>query len=131
MQTAGRNTPLNSGACGRSTPLNAGACGRSTPLNSGACGGGDDDFEDNLPKKKPTNVNMFDESELESPIKNNFLLEHNRKINKPKLNNILNNQLEEEEKHGYDNHVEDDDDDEVAVAKMSNYLGSYSNSERK
>ena len=104
---------------GRSTPLNTGACGRSTPSNYGACGGADDIPEVDTPPKKPLNVNMFDEAE--SPVKNNFLLEHNRKINKPKINNVLNNTIEDKE-----DDVEDDSD-EIAIVKMSNYLGGYSN----
>lgn len=111
------------GACGRNTPVNTGACGRNTPLSGGACGGVEDgEFPEVIPKK-PLNVNMFDD--VESPIKNNFLLEHNRKINKPKINNVINNTLEEDD-------VDiDTNDDEIAIAKMSNYLGSYPDPEKK
>jgi hypothetical protein len=111
------------GACGRNTPVNSGACGRSTPLSGGACGGADDAETPDVTLKKPLNVNMFDE--VESPIKNNFLLEHNRKINKPKINNVINNTLEE------DAADIDPNDDEIAIAKMSNYLGSYPDPEKK
>ena len=125
-QHTGRGTPINSGACGRSTPMSAGgACGRSTPLNGGgACGGAEDDFEEIL-NRKPLNINMFDEAE--SPVKNNNLLEHNRKINKPRINNLLKNTVDDE-KEGFENNIDmaDDNDDEIAIAKMSNYLGSYS-----
>lgn len=126
-------------AAGRSTPSTV-ACGRSTPMSGGACGSLDDDAID-FPAiaKKPLNVNMFDEDE--TPVKSN-----NRKINKPKINNLLNNTnnstsvVEEDDededvggggKFGVDNpfgvndNDDDDGDDEMAIVKMSNYLGSY------
>ena len=110
------------GACGRSTPLSAGACGRSTPMNA------TDEAFDAL--KKPLNVNMFDEDE--TPTKSN-----NRKINKPKINNLLKQSTNESnEKFGIENPfgVDDSDaetDDDAAIAKMSNYLGSYDDKARK
>jgi len=126
----------SAGACGRSTP--SAVAGRSTPM-SGACGSVADDADafDVLPLKKPLNVNMFDEED-ETPVRGGN--SYNRKINKPKINNLLNNSVVAEEedddddvsggKFGVDNPfgVDDndgDDDDELAIVKMSNYLGSY------
>ena len=122
------------GACGRSTPLSTGACGRSTPMS--ASGAVDDPFD---AFKKPLNVNMFDEDE--TPTKSN-----NRKINKPKINNLLKQSNaaadadadESDQKFGIENpfgvsdsDADTDDDDDVAIAKMSNYLGSYDDKARK
>ena len=70
--------------------------------------------------QKEYDINVFDEKCSPSKEKNNFLLDHSRKINKASVDLVFNNLSTTESSNADKEGLEDEDD--IAIAKMTSYL---------